>query len=92
MAQHARWNIPRRRSDVGLAGADLKGATAVAAGDVNKDGFTDFYFATAGSTAGHFAISNGKERFQITQATGGSAASQFIDYDNDGLLDLSLRW
>ena len=75
-------------SDVGLAGADLKGATAVAAGDVNKDGFTDFYFATAGSTAGHFAISNGKERFQIVTAAGNSAASQFIDYDNDGLLDL----
>jgi tetratricopeptide (TPR) repeat protein len=75
-------------SDVGLAGTDLKGATAVAAGDVNKDGFTDFYFATAGSATGHFAISNGKERFQITQAAGNSTASQFIDYDNDGLLDL----
>lgn len=75
-------------SDVGLAGADLKGASAVAAGDVNKDGFIDFYFATAGNTTGHFAISNGKERFQITQAAGNSAASQFIDYDNDGLLDL----
>lgn len=74
-------------SDVGLVTSDLKGATAVAAGDINKDGFTDFYFATAGNTAGHFAISNGKERFQITQAAG-SAASQFIDYDNDGLLDL----
>jgi Flp pilus assembly protein TadD len=70
-------------ADVGL---DLKGAATVAAGDTNKDGFTDFYFATAGT--GNFAISNGKERFQITPAPGDSVASQFIDYDNDGLLDL----
>ncbi|HJU92090.1 MAG TPA: CRTAC1 family protein, partial [Pyrinomonadaceae bacterium] len=72
-------------TDVGL---NVKGATSVAAGDVNKDGFTDFYFSS-GDTA-HFALSNGKERFQITQAPGNSVASQFIDYDNDGLLDLVL--
>jgi tetratricopeptide (TPR) repeat protein len=75
-------------SEAGLATADLKGATTVAAGDINKDGFTDFYFASPGNTTGHFAISNGKEFFQITPAAGNSAASQFIDYDNDGLLDL----
>ena len=72
-------------TDVGLS---VKGATSVAAGDVNKDGFTDFYFSSG--DAGHFALSNGKERFQITQAPGNSVASQFIDYDNDGLLDLVL--
>ncbi len=72
-------------TDVGLS---VNGATSVAAGDVNKDGFTDFYFST-GDT-GHFALSDGKERFQITQAPGKSVASQFIDYDNDGLLDLIL--
>jgi tetratricopeptide (TPR) repeat protein len=70
-------------TDVGLT---LKGATAVAAGDINKDSFTDFYFSS-GAT-GSFAISNGKERFQITQAPAGSDASQLLDYDNDGLLDL----
>ncbi|HKY43833.1 MAG TPA: FG-GAP-like repeat-containing protein, partial [Pyrinomonadaceae bacterium] len=70
-------------TEVGLS---VKGATSVAAGDVNKDGFTDFYFSS-GDT-GHFALSDGKERFQITPAPGNSAASQFIDYDNDGLLDL----
>ena len=64
----------------------MKGSTSVAAGDVNKDGFTDFYFANGPD--GHFALSNSKERFQITSAPGGSDASQFIDYDNDGLLDL----
>ena len=72
-------------TDVGL---NFKGATSVAAGDVNKDGFTDFYFSS-GDT-GHFALSNGKERFQITPGHGNSVASQFIDYDNDGLLDLVL--
>jgi len=71
--------------DVGLITAELKGATNVAAGDVNKDGFTDFYF---GGTTGYFALSNGKERFQVTRAPAGSDAAQFIDYDNDGLLDL----
>jgi tetratricopeptide (TPR) repeat protein len=65
---------------------EIKSATVVAAGDVNKDSFTDFYFANGAN--GYFAISNGKERFQITQAPGGSDAAQFIDYDNDGLLDL----
>ena len=70
-------------TDVGL---NVKGATSVAAGDVNKDGFTDFYFSS-GET-GHFALSDGKERFQIREAPGNSLASQFIDYDNDGLLDL----
>ena len=75
-------------ADVGLA--ERKGATTVAAGDVNKDGFTDFYFAAANDTAGTLAISNGKERFQLSKAEGGSSASQFIDYDNDGLLDLVL--
>src|SRR6185503_15606895 len=64
-------------TDVGLT---VKGAASVAAGDVNKDGFTDFYFAS-GDT-GHLALSDGKERFQITPAPGNSAASQFIDYDN----------
>ena len=72
-------------TDVGLS---VNGATSVAAGDVNKDGFTDFYFSS-GDT-GHFALSNGKERFQIIPAPGNSVASQFIDYDNDGLLDLVL--
>jgi Tfp pilus assembly protein PilF len=74
--------------EVGLASADRKGATSVAAGDVNKDGFTDFYFAAPADSVGHFALSNGKERFQLTRNEGGSSASQFIDYDNDGLLDL----
>src|ERR1043165_8196428 len=73
-------------TEVGLAAGDLKEVTNVAAGDVNKDGFTDFYFGSPNE--GHLALSNGKERFQITKTEGGSTASQFVDYDNDGLLDL----
>ena len=69
-------------------GITRKGAASVAVGDVNKDGFTDFYFASPNDTTGDFALSNGKERFQLTRAEGGSNASQFLDYDNDGLLDL----
>ena len=73
-------------AEVGLT---LKGVTTVAAGDVNKDGFTDFYFASpGGDMVGYLALSNGKERFQTTRTDGGATASQFIDYDNDGLLDL----
>jgi Tfp pilus assembly protein PilF len=71
------------------AGLTAKGVTNVAAGDVNKDGFTDFYFASpAADNVGYLALSNGKERFQTTRTDGGATASQFIDYDNDGLLDL----
>lgn len=69
-------------------GLTVKGAATVAVGDVNKDGFTDFYFASPNDTTGYLALSNGKERFDLKQTGGGSNASQFIDYDNDGLLDL----
>jgi Flp pilus assembly protein TadD len=73
-------------TEVGLGTTDLKGISNVAAGDVNKDGFTDFYFGS--QIAGYLALSNGKEHFQITKTEGGSNAAQFLDYDNDGLLDL----
>jgi tetratricopeptide (TPR) repeat protein len=65
----------------------------VAAGDVNKDGFTDFYFGRAGGP-GEFALSDGKARFKVSPApavgaeAGEHLAAQFLDYDNDGLLDL----
>ena len=78
------------------AGLDVKGGglNTVAAGDVNKDGFTDFYFGRANG-AGEFAVSDGKGRFVVSpapHAAGAAAAeytsAQFLDYDNDGLLDL----
>jgi tetratricopeptide (TPR) repeat protein len=74
--------------DVGL-GQDGKW-TSVAAGDVNKDGFTDFFFTSADG-AGMFALSDGQGKFKTAQAPVGSGmaiAAQFLDYDDDGLLDL----
>lgn len=79
------------RDVAGDVGLTVKGAASVAAGDVNKDGFTDFYFASPNDTSGYFALSNGKERFDLKQAEGGSSAAQFIDYDDDGLLDVVLN-
>jgi Tfp pilus assembly protein PilF len=87
-------------ADVGLGDSALASTTSVAAGDVNKDGFTDFYFSNG--TTGHFALSDGKNHFRLqdgptlhtTSPTSGFSigpqnyASQFMDYDNDGLLDL----
>ncbi len=81
-------------ADVGLAAA--VGAndevTAVAAADINKDDYPDFFFARA--SGGVFALSDSRGRFTIAPAPEGTkaaTASQFVDYDDDGLLDL-LTW
>ena len=66
--------------------------TAVAAADINKDGYTDFFFARAAG-AGVFALSDGQEHFVTREGPAGSAgatAAQLFDYDNDGLVDLLL--
>jgi Tfp pilus assembly protein PilF len=63
--------------------------TCAAAGDVNKDGFTDFFFGTT-EGPGLFALSEGNEKFKPVAApagTEGVRAAQILDYDNDGLLD-----
>ncbi len=74
------------------AGLDLKGRfLCAAAGDVNKDGYTDFFFGADKSAAGTFALSDGRGRFKITSAPADTvdvSVAQFLDYDNDGLLDL----
>jgi cytochrome c-type biogenesis protein CcmH/NrfG len=71
-------------------GLDVAGHwSSVAAGDVNKDGFTDFFFGRTDGL-GLFAFSDGKEKFKTMVAPPGSEsprAAQFLDYDNDGLLD-----
>ena len=77
----------------GLAAAvGTEDITAVTAADVNKDGFPDFFFGR--SDGGVFALSDGRGRFAVAPAPDGvraGLAAQFIDYDNDGLLDL-LTW
>jgi hypothetical protein len=85
--------------DVGLKNDAIARWASVAAGDVNKDGYTDFYFAR-GENAGYFELSDGRSHFVQQRGPGDlniqpndpkakyNNASQFIDYDNDGLLDL----
>ena len=84
--------------ETGLRAETLNSSSSVAVGDVNKDGFTDFYFGQH-ELAGYFAFSDGRDHFQVRRAPGETVrpnpttakydnASQLIDYDNDGLLDL----
>ena len=63
---------------------------ALASADVNKDGYPDFFFGRA-DAPGVLALSDGRGRFTTTPAPAGAAAviaAQFVDYDNDGLLDV----
>jgi tetratricopeptide (TPR) repeat protein len=75
-------------ADVGLP---TEGAfSALAAGDINKDGFSDFYLGRQDGP-GMLALSDGRTRFRtasMPNATTGTVAAQFVDYDNDGVLDL----
>ncbi|MCS6806768.1 MAG: FG-GAP-like repeat-containing protein [Blastocatellia bacterium] len=74
--------------DVGLTTSDA--FVCVAAGDTNKDNFTDFFFGRLESP-GLFITSDGQGRFVTSVApdsSAGASAAQFFDYDNDGLLDL----
>ncbi len=64
--------------------------TCAAVGDFNKDSFVDFFFGKADG-AGVFAVSDGRGKFNLKDAPRGTenaASAQFVDYDNDGLLDL----
>jgi tetratricopeptide (TPR) repeat protein len=71
-------------------GLDSQGVfSSAAAGDLNKDGFTDFFLGA--DKRGIFAMSDGHNHFKLTPAPAESKdamAAQFLDYDNDGLLDL----
>ena len=73
--------------DVGLDAAGKW--SSAAAGDVNKDGYTDFLLGRTDEPA-ILAMSDGKERFKTSPLPAGSQATratQLLDYDNDGLLD-----
>jgi len=73
-------------AELGVANAGS--SFAVAAGDLNKDSFTDFYLPQANG-AGILYLSNGRGGFTSrTIAGAGSLSAQLIDYDNDGLLDV----
>ncbi len=83
MRDHSFRNVAR---DTGL-GAVRGSVLAVA--DVNKDGYPDL-FAGAAEASG-FAISDGRSQFRVEpapKATSQVAQAQFLDYDQDGLLDL----
>jgi Tfp pilus assembly protein PilF len=69
-----------------------RGSTMAAIGDVNKDGYSDFFFPRQDG-AGAMALSDGRGRFAMASVPAGASdarAAQFVDYDNDGLLDLFL--
>jgi tetratricopeptide (TPR) repeat protein len=69
----------------GLLGGDRP--RTVTAGDVNKDGVTDFYF----SRPGGFAISETAGRYRRDEGPPGASdatAAMLLDYDSDGILDL----
>ena len=78
------------RDVAGEVGLNVSGRwTGAAAGDLNKDGYTDFFFGRADGP-GLFAVSDGREKFKTSAGPTGSEAvrsAQFLDYDNDGLLD-----
>ncbi len=77
-------------------------ALSVAAADLNKDGFTDFYFAnqdelTQASLVSYISDGRGGFKKWATAKTGGGVGGsakdlpkmmQALDYDNDGLLDV----
>jgi Tfp pilus assembly protein PilF len=74
-------------SDVGLVATGP--FRSAAAADVNKDGYTDFFLG--GEKASSLALSDGRGGFSVSPAPAGAAgalAAQFVDYDDDGLLDL----
>ena len=63
---------------------------ALAAGDFNKDGRTDFFVVHAAAPA-TIALSRGRRGFVMRsgpEATAALTAVQAADYDNDGLLDV----
>ena len=75
--------------ELGLAAAP--GPLRFAAkGDVNKDGYEDFLLG--GPTAASLAASDGRGGFALKPVPEavGAVAAQFVDYDNDGLLDVLL--
>jgi cytochrome c-type biogenesis protein CcmH/NrfG len=62
---------------------------SAAAADVNEDGYTDFFLGAKGTSS--LALSDGRGAFVVAPApaaASGALAAQFVDYDDDGRLDL----
>jgi len=79
----------RAASPAGGTAAMSGAVTTVATGDFNKDDLPDFFFG--GDGLGVLAESDGRGRFELKPAPAGTEsalASQIVDYDRDGLLDL----
>lgn len=69
-------------------GFNFNGATfSVAAGDLNKDGYIDFYFTDIVASSA-LLLSDGKGSFSQTMSGKPAAYAQIADIDNDGLLDI----
>ena len=67
--------------------------TCTAVGDFNKDTYVDFFFGQTGKP-GILAVSDGRGKFVLRAMppeTENASAAQFVDYDNDGLLDLIIN-
>ncbi len=79
----------------GLAGADLDFCFGVAAGDYDNDGFADLFICNAGRNAlyhnkgdGTFADVTTGSGLELKPDDLLSVCAAWLDYDNDGLLDL----
>jgi hypothetical protein len=81
-------------AEAGLEGAHLDFSFGVSAGDYDNDGYTDLFVAQAGRNA---LFHNEGGTFRDVTAAAGldekpetllSVAGAWLDYDNDGLLDL----
>ncbi|MBS1812470.1 MAG: VCBS repeat-containing protein [Acidobacteria bacterium] len=64
------------------------------AGDINKDGFTDFFLTS--SDSGIWMLSDGKGSFVefpllIPPGSASHYSAQVMDFDNDGLLEVLIR-
>jgi len=81
-----------RFQDVAQASGWRPGAyQAIAAGDLNADGRTDFY-AGKSDGVGLIYTSDGATAFRAVEGPAGakdSRAAQFVDYDADGVVDLA---
>ena len=90
------------RNTAAEVGLNITGRiTCAAAGDLNKDGFTDFFFGRR-DDASVLALSDGQGKFRVRpivdnakddKTASGSPlvaidAAQIMDYDADGLLDV----